>query len=128
MASSTCSYVEARSQTFQTGFEDICREIQGSVQPNIIVPWTDDDGTTTDAGILGPYLEVACQRGLQSTSRTIWWISRPLTRETTRTGTPLGRSHNGRPRPQTRRSGCRGWNTSSAKSGEIKAVRFWPRH
>ncbi|PQM42769.1 hypothetical protein Pyn_37839 [Prunus yedoensis var. nudiflora] len=57
MASSTSSSVEARSQTFQTGFEDICREIQGLVQSNIVVPWTDDDGTATDFGILSPYLE-----------------------------------------------------------------------
>ncbi|PQQ20351.1 hypothetical protein Pyn_37116 [Prunus yedoensis var. nudiflora] len=57
MASSTSSSIEARSQTFQTGFEDICQEIQGSVQPNIIMPWTDDDCTATDSGIVGPSLE-----------------------------------------------------------------------
>ncbi|PQP92750.1 uncharacterized protein Pyn_13504 [Prunus yedoensis var. nudiflora] len=57
MASSTSSTVEARSDVFQTGFEDICREIQGSVQPNIVMPWTDDDGTATDSCILGPSLE-----------------------------------------------------------------------
>ncbi|PQP91886.1 hypothetical protein Pyn_27434 [Prunus yedoensis var. nudiflora] len=57
MASSTSTSVEVRSQVFQTGFEDICREIQGSVLPNIIMPWIDDDGVATDSCILGPSLE-----------------------------------------------------------------------
>ncbi|PQQ14518.1 hypothetical protein Pyn_26600 [Prunus yedoensis var. nudiflora] len=57
MASSTSSFVEALSQVFQTGFEDICREIQGSVLPNIIMPWTDDDGTATDSCVLSPSLD-----------------------------------------------------------------------
>ncbi|PQM35131.1 hypothetical protein Pyn_27298 [Prunus yedoensis var. nudiflora] len=78
MASSTPLSVEARSQLFQTGFEDICREIQGSVLPNIIMPWTDDDGTATDSSVLDPSLEggmperLACQRGWQSILRTNW--------------------------------------------------------
>ncbi|XP_021823203.1 uncharacterized protein LOC110764515 [Prunus avium] len=54
MASSTSISVEARSQAFQTEFEDICREIQGSVRPNIIMPWTDDDGVATDSCVLSP--------------------------------------------------------------------------
>ncbi|PQM38661.1 hypothetical protein Pyn_37550 [Prunus yedoensis var. nudiflora] len=57
MASSTSSSIEAWSQVFQTGFKDICREIQGSVLPNIIMPWTNDDGTATDSCVLGPSLE-----------------------------------------------------------------------
>ncbi|PQM38299.1 hypothetical protein Pyn_09855 [Prunus yedoensis var. nudiflora] len=57
MASSTSASVEARSQVFQTGFEDICREIQGSVLPNIIVPWADDDGAASDSCLLGPSVE-----------------------------------------------------------------------
>ncbi|KAL6269642.1 hypothetical protein ACE6H2_026553 [Prunus campanulata] len=57
MASSTSSSVEARSQIFQTELEDICREIQGLVQSNIVVPWTDDDGTASDSCVLGPSLE-----------------------------------------------------------------------
>ncbi|CAL8163151.1 unnamed protein product [Prunus armeniaca] len=57
MASSTSTSIEARSQVFQTEFEDICREIQGSVLPNIVTPLTDDDGATTDSCILGPSVD-----------------------------------------------------------------------
>ncbi|CAL2238697.1 unnamed protein product [Prunus armeniaca] len=57
MASSTPTSVEARSQVFQTEFEDICREIQGSVLPNIVTLWTDDDGTATDSCVLGPSVD-----------------------------------------------------------------------
>ncbi|CAL2244733.1 unnamed protein product [Prunus armeniaca] len=57
MASNTPTSVEARSQVFQTKFENICREIQGSVLPNIVTPWTDDDGTATDSCVLGPSVD-----------------------------------------------------------------------
>ncbi|PQQ05219.1 uncharacterized protein Pyn_08971 [Prunus yedoensis var. nudiflora] len=57
MASSTSTSVEAQSQAFQTEFEDICREIQGSVLPNIIMTWTDDDGVATDSCVLGPFVD-----------------------------------------------------------------------
>ncbi|CAL9005390.1 unnamed protein product [Prunus brigantina] len=52
MASSTSASAEALSQVFQTQFEDICLEIQGSVLSDIIAPWTDDDGAATDSCIL----------------------------------------------------------------------------
>ncbi|CAL9018319.1 unnamed protein product, partial [Prunus brigantina] len=57
MASSTSASIEGRSQVFQTGFEDICREIQGSVLSNIVMPWTDDDDAATDSCVLGPSVE-----------------------------------------------------------------------
>ncbi|PQM40286.1 uncharacterized protein Pyn_06103 [Prunus yedoensis var. nudiflora] len=57
MASSTPTSVEGWSQAFQTEFEDICGEIQGSVLPNIIMPWTDDDGAATDSCVLGPSVD-----------------------------------------------------------------------
>ncbi|PQQ15690.1 hypothetical protein Pyn_09282 [Prunus yedoensis var. nudiflora] len=57
MSSSTSASVEARSQAFQTVFEDICREIQGSVLPDIVLPWADDDGAASDSCLLGPSLE-----------------------------------------------------------------------
>ncbi|CAL9007274.1 unnamed protein product [Prunus brigantina] len=47
----------ALSQVFQTELEDICREIQGSVLPNIVTPWTDNDGAATDSCILGPSVD-----------------------------------------------------------------------
>ncbi|PQQ15827.1 hypothetical protein Pyn_19010 [Prunus yedoensis var. nudiflora] len=56
MASNASSSIEARSQIFQTKFEDICREIQGSIQANIIVPWF-ENGTVTDSCLHGPSLE-----------------------------------------------------------------------
>ncbi|PQP91935.1 hypothetical protein Pyn_19441 [Prunus yedoensis var. nudiflora] len=57
MASSTSTFVETRSQAFQTEFEDICREIQGSVLPNIIMPWANDHGAATDSCVLGPSID-----------------------------------------------------------------------
>ncbi|PQQ06963.1 uncharacterized protein Pyn_27930 [Prunus yedoensis var. nudiflora] len=63
MASSPSISVEVRSQTFQTEFETICRDIQGSILPNILTPWADDDGALTDACVLGPSLRVECQKG-----------------------------------------------------------------
>ncbi|CAL8089041.1 unnamed protein product [Prunus armeniaca] len=57
MASSTSASVEALSQVFQTQFEDICRDIQGSVLSDIIAPWTDDNGAVTESCILGPSVE-----------------------------------------------------------------------
>ncbi|PQM40059.1 uncharacterized protein Pyn_07211 [Prunus yedoensis var. nudiflora] len=42
---------------FQTEFEDICQEIQGSVLPNIITPWADDDGIATNSCVLGPSVD-----------------------------------------------------------------------
>ncbi|PQQ13517.1 hypothetical protein Pyn_32495 [Prunus yedoensis var. nudiflora] len=57
MASSTSTSVEVRSQAFQTEFEAICRDIQGSVLPNILTPWADDDGTATDSCVLGPSID-----------------------------------------------------------------------
>ncbi|PQQ12204.1 uncharacterized protein Pyn_00245 [Prunus yedoensis var. nudiflora] len=57
MASSTSTSVEVRSQTFHTEFEAICRGIQGSILPNIIAPWSDDDGTATDSCVLGPSID-----------------------------------------------------------------------
>ncbi|PQP95540.1 hypothetical protein Pyn_25011 [Prunus yedoensis var. nudiflora] len=120
MASSTSSSIEARSQTFQTRFEDICREIQGSIQPNIVVPWTNDDDTATDSGILGPYLEGGMPERLVVHLKDNLVDLSALDKGTTKTGMSFGRSHNGRPRLQTGRNGCRGWNTSSANSGKIK--------
>ncbi|CAL8089399.1 unnamed protein product [Prunus armeniaca] len=57
MASNTSASVEARSQVFQTVFEDICREAQGSVLPDIVAPWADDDSVSTDSCLLGPSVE-----------------------------------------------------------------------
>ncbi|PQP91939.1 uncharacterized protein Pyn_34074 [Prunus yedoensis var. nudiflora] len=57
MASGTSTSVEVRSQTFQTEFAAICRDIQGSVLPNILTPWVDDDGVSTDTCVLGPSIE-----------------------------------------------------------------------
>ncbi|PQP98279.1 uncharacterized protein Pyn_26110 [Prunus yedoensis var. nudiflora] len=57
MASSTSTSVEARSQAFHTKFEAICRDIQGSVLPNIISPWSDDAGVATDSCVLGPSID-----------------------------------------------------------------------
>ncbi|PQM39256.1 hypothetical protein Pyn_26115 [Prunus yedoensis var. nudiflora] len=121
MASNTSSSVEVRSQVFQTEFEDICREIQGSVLPNIIMPWTDDDGTATYSSVLGPSLEGGMPERLAVHLKDNLVDSRPLTRGTSKIGTSLDRNHNGRPRPRTGRNGCRGWNTSSANSGKIRA-------
>ncbi|PQQ12011.1 hypothetical protein Pyn_23135 [Prunus yedoensis var. nudiflora] len=56
MASSTSSSVEARSLIFQTEFEDICREVQGLVQSNVIVPWF-EDGVASESCLLVPSLE-----------------------------------------------------------------------
>ncbi|PQM38291.1 hypothetical protein Pyn_39220 [Prunus yedoensis var. nudiflora] len=57
MASSTSPSVEVRSQAFHTEFRAICRDIQGSVLPNILSPWSDDDGTNTDSCVLGPFID-----------------------------------------------------------------------
>ncbi|CAL2230066.1 unnamed protein product [Prunus armeniaca] len=57
MASNTSASVEAQSQVFQTVFEDICREAQGSVLPDIVAPWADDDSVSTDSCLLGPSVE-----------------------------------------------------------------------
>ncbi|CAL9010229.1 unnamed protein product [Prunus brigantina] len=53
----TSASVEARSQVFQTVFEDICQEIQGSVLPDIVAPWAHDDGVSSDSCLLGPSVE-----------------------------------------------------------------------
>ncbi|PQQ00431.1 hypothetical protein Pyn_08122 [Prunus yedoensis var. nudiflora] len=120
MASSTSSFVEAQSQIIKTEFEDIRREIQGSVQPNIVVPWLDDDGTAIDSGILGPYLEggmperlaVHLKDNLVDLSAfdkgdyKDWNAARP--QQQWPTSTPDGRN------------GYRGWSISSANSGRIK--------
>ncbi|BFG29927.1 hypothetical protein CerSpe_162010 [Prunus speciosa] len=57
MASSTSISADVRSQTFHTEFEAIFRDIQGSVLPNILTPWADDDGTATDSCVLGPSVD-----------------------------------------------------------------------
>ncbi|CAL9020677.1 unnamed protein product [Prunus brigantina] len=126
MASSTSAFVEARSQVFQTEFEDICREIQGSVLSNIVMPWTDDDGATTDSCVLGP----SVKGGMPE--RLVAHLKNNLVDlsafdggggggGTSRIGTSLGRSPNGQPRPRIGKNGCRGWSISSASNGKIKA-------
>ncbi|CAL2240302.1 unnamed protein product [Prunus armeniaca] len=121
MTSSTSTSVKARSQVFQTEFEDICRAIHGSVLPNIVTPWTDDDVATTDSCVLGPSVDGGMPERLVAHLKNNlvdlsafdggdfqdWNVARP--------------SPNGQPRPRIGKNDCQGWSTSSASNGRNKA-------
>ncbi|PQQ14503.1 hypothetical protein Pyn_15639 [Prunus yedoensis var. nudiflora] len=97
MASSTSTSVEARSQAFHMKFEDICREIQGSVLPNIISPWTDDDGVAIDSCVLGPSIDGGMPERLVAHLKNNLVDLSAFDGGTSKIGMLSGRSSNGQP-------------------------------
>lgn len=57
MVATAASSIDTRSQAFYREFENIGREVQGSVEGNIFAPWFDNEDAPLEFHILYPSLK-----------------------------------------------------------------------
>lgn len=68
MVATTVSFVDTRSQAFYHKLENIYREVQGSVEGNILAPWVDDE-VLSEFHLLGLRLKGSMPQSLVDPSK-----------------------------------------------------------